>query len=237
LRRYLLIGGVIAVVIVALAAGFFVIRSPQPHAETAAPAETGPAPAPRDTATPQIAAAGDWDPEITPFDKVLGAQDAPVTVIEYSSFTCGHCAAFHIETLPALKERYIDTGVLRLVFRDFPLDGLALRAGMLARCAPEDQYFSMVQVLFANQRQWATAADPVAALMSIGRLAGLSGETIQACLENEALADQIVALRLQGEQKYDIDATPTFIIGGEKVAGNLPLEDFAEQIELLASQN
>ena len=237
MRRYLLIGGVIAVVIVALAAGFFVIRSPQPHAETAAPAETGPAPAPRDTATPQIAAAGGWDPEITPFDKVLGAQDAPVTVIEYSSFTCGHCAAFHNETLPALKERYIDTGVLRLVFRDFPLDGLALRAGMLARCAPEDQYFSMVQVLFANQRQWATAADPVAALMSIGRLAGLSGETIQACLENEALADQIVALRLQGEQKYDIDATPTFIIGGEKVAGNLPLEDFAEQIELLASQN
>ena len=95
-------------------------------------------------------AAGGWDPGITDFDKVLGDADAPVTIVEYASFTCPHCANFHTETMPALKERYIDTGQVRFVFRDFPLNEPALRAGMMARCVPDAQYFNVVDVVFST---------------------------------------------------------------------------------------
>lgn len=175
--------------------------------------------------------AQDWDPAITEFDAVMGDPDAPVTLIEYASFTCGHCANFATDTFDELKTRFIDTGQLRFVFRDFPLDGLALRAGMLARCVEGVDYFAVIHELFASQRQWATADDPVEALQRIGQLAGLSEEAFLACMDNDDLANQIIQLRLDGEEQYNVRATPTFVLNGHVFSGALPLDEFVDRIE------
>jgi len=172
-----------------------------------------------------------WDPGITDFDFVKGDPDAPVTLIEYASLTCGHCAAFHNDTLPALTERYLDPGHVRLVFRQFPLNRVDLQAGMLARCLPDERFFGFVDVLFRTQSDWASAQDPTASLVQLGRTAGLSDERIQACLSDEDLADRIVQVRLEAEEAYDVSATPTFVIDGEAVAGNRPLSFFAERLD------
>src|SRR3546814_10377072 len=119
-----------------------------------------------------LARAQDGEADITDFDRVLGQADAPVTIVEYASFTCPHCAHFHKDTLPELKSQYLDTGKAKLVFRQFPLNQLDLRAGMLLRCAPEAQYFNLAGALFQQQEQWMAAPDPIAALGQIGRTTG-----------------------------------------------------------------
>lgn len=171
-------------------------------------------------------------------ERVLGDPKAPVTIVDYSSMTCPHCARFHAETLPKIKETYIDTGKAKLVFRDFPFDQWALRASMLARCAPAERYFPLLDVLFKGQAQWATAKDPAAALIQTGKLAGLSEATIKACWEDKALADGILNMRLEGQNKDKIESTPTFILssgsGSTKVEGAQPFEKFAEAIDKLA---
>lgn len=172
-----------------------------------------------------------WDPELTEFDQVMGSADAPVTIIEYSSYTCPHCARFHRETLPQLKTEYIDTGIARLVFRDFPLDGVALRAGMMARCLPTPMFFTMNEVLFDQQQQWARSPDPIGALANLGRVAGLNPDAFDACMADEALADRIIQLRLEGAQRYEVSSTPTFVINGAVMAGAQPFDRFARMIE------
>ena len=172
-----------------------------------------------------------WDADIGPFDKVLGDPDAPLTIVEYASFTCGHCADFHEETLPALKEAYIDTGAVRFVFRDFPLDGLALRAGMLARCGRDDQYFGLVDAIFASQDQWIRDDEPMAALQRLGSLAGIGAEQFEACMADEDLSNSIIELRLEAQERYNIRATPSFVIDGEVHSGHLRFNEFAEMID------
>ena len=179
----------------------------------------------------RLAHAQGWDPQISDFDQVLGDPNAPITLIEYASFTCGHCATFHNDTLGPLKTDYIETGQMQFVFRDFPLDGLALRAGMLARCVEGVDYFAVVDELFASQQQWARASDPVAALQAIGQLAGLTEDAFIACMNNEDLANQIIQLRLDGEALYEVRATPTFVMNGDVFSGALPLAQFVERIE------
>ncbi|NBB83178.1 MAG: thioredoxin domain-containing protein [Alphaproteobacteria bacterium] len=181
--------------------------------------------------SPRIALAQDWQAQVTDFDKIKGSADAPVTVIEYASLTCGHCASFHTNTLPDFTAQYIDSGQVRMIWRQFPLNGLDLRAGMMARCAPENRFFGLLDVLFATQADWVSAEDPLAALARIGRTAGLSQDQIDACFADEALADRIVQVRLDAEQKYDVAATPTFVVQGEVVPGNRPLSFFAEMID------
>jgi protein-disulfide isomerase len=181
--------------------------------------------------SPRIALAQDWQAQVTDFDKIKGSADAPVTVIEYASLTCGHCASFHANTLPDFTAQYIDSGQVRMIWRQFPLNGLDLRAGMMARCAPENRFFGLLDVLFATQADWVSAEDPLAALARIGRTAGLSQDQIDACFADEALADRIVQVRLDAEQKYDVAATPTFVVQGEVVPGNRPLSFFAEMID------
>jgi protein-disulfide isomerase len=166
-------------------------------------------------------------------EMALGKPDAPVTIIEYASMTCPHCARFHTETLTAFKEKYVDTGKVRLIFREFPFDGLALRASMLARCAGPDRYFPMLDVLFQQQRQWSSAKDPMAALAQIGRLAGVSPAEFEACMKSEELQNAVVQNRLEGQQKHQVESTPTFIIDGEKHAGALTL---AQLDEILAKK-
>jgi len=163
-------------------------------------------------------------------DMALGKADAPVTVIEYASMTCPHCARFHAETFKAFKEKYVDTGKVRMIFREFPFDGLALRASMLARCAGPERYFPMLEVLFQQQKQWTAAKDPLVALAQIGRLGGVSQEKFDACMKSEELSNAIVQNRLEGQQKHGVESTPTFVIEGEKLTGALTLAQLDEAL-------
>lgn len=169
-------------------------------------------------------------------DRVLGDPKAPVTIVDYSSMTCPHCARFHAETLPKIKEKYIDTGKAKLVFRDFPFDQWALRAAMLARCAPTERYFPLLDVLFKSQAQWSTAKDPAAALIQIGKLAGIGEDTIKACWADQKLADGLLNIRLEAQNKDKIESTPTFVLndGAARVDGAQPFEAFAAAIDKLA---
>ncbi|HEY0835527.1 MAG TPA: DsbA family protein [Azospirillum sp.] len=182
------------------------------------------------------AAAQAIDTQAALADRVLGKADAPVTIIDYSSMTCPHCATFHTETLPKIKETYIDTGKAKLIFRDFPFDQWALKASMMARCAPVERYYPLLDVLFKNQSQWSRAKDPAAALMTYGKLAGLSEATIQACWANKELETGILNIEMAGQNKYKVESTPTFILndGAARITGAQPFEKFAEAIDKLA---
>lgn len=161
-------------------------------------------------------------------ERVMGDPDAPVTILEYSSLTCSHCAAFHANVLPQVKEQYIDTGKAKLVFRDFPLDPLAAAAALVARCVPEDNYFPFLETLFASQQQWSRSPDPLKALQGYARLSGLSAEGLEACLNNEALFQQINTVKEQGAAEYGITGTPTLIVDGEKLPAYTQLPEALE---------
>lgn len=168
-------------------------------------------------------------------DRVMGDPAAPIEILDYSSMTCPHCRAFHIETLPELKKKYIDTGKARLVFRDFPFDKTALMASVLARCGDPKRYFSFLDVLFQQQPKWGAASNPQKSLTRIGKLGGLSESDYQACLNDKTLIDGIIEFRLDGSQKYEVASTPTFIIKGPKgqkrVVGAQPIEVFEQAMK------
>jgi len=164
--------------------------------------------------------------EAWPNDRAIGSAEAPVTMIEYASLTCPHCAKFHKETLPKLKAAYIDSGKLRLVYRDYPIDALAFRAAILTRCVEPERYFAMLEVLFNGQEGWSRAKDPMAALRRIGRLAGVGSEKFDACMTDKELGDRILGTRLKASQEHDVQSTPTFIIGDRKISGAQPYEEF-----------
>ena len=161
-------------------------------------------------------------------DMVLGAKDAPVTVIEYASMTCPHCANFHMGTFKELKTKYIDTGKVRMIFREFPFDPVALQASMLARCAGEKRYFGMLNVLFKSQMKWAKAANPQQALGTIARLGGFTEARFQTCMRDQKLADMILQTRLDGNKKFEVESTPSFIVNGEKTSGNMTIDKWDE---------
>ncbi|GAA0591998.1 hypothetical protein GCM10008943_03780 [Paenochrobactrum glaciei] len=165
-------------------------------------------------------------------EMIYGKEDAPVTIVEYASLTCPHCADFTLNTFPTIKEKYIDTGKVRLIFREFPFDPRATAAFMLARCAPEDRYFPMVNVFFQQLQQWAMAQDGEAALLQIAKLAGFTQESFQACLTNQELLDDINGVRERGSS-YGVNATPTFFINGQKYAGSLSVDDMSAIIDKL----
>jgi protein-disulfide isomerase len=168
---------------------------------------------------------------LAPDDHVLGKPDAPITIVEYASLTCPHCAEFDRDTLPKIKEKWIDTGKAKLVFRDFPLDGLALRAAVVARCAPPDRYFGYIDILFHSQRNWATANDPIQALSRIARLGGMSDQQFQSCINNAELQRAVAASRQTAEKEYGVESTPTFFINGTMMkAGARPFEEFDQAL-------
>lgn len=160
-------------------------------------------------------------------EKSIGRADAPVTVIEYSSLTCPHCAAFHRETLPLIKRDYIDTGKVRIVFWDFPLGNLAMAAAMVARCSGNN-YISMIDALFRSQETWSRSDTPFDAIAGIARLSGMSVDDLENCLDDEALLKALQAKASHASQALGVDSTPTFFIEGKKVPGNLPYEDFQD---------
>jgi len=169
-------------------------------------------------------------------DRFLGKADAPVTIYEYASLDCPHCADFEQNTLPKLKADWIDTGKARLVFRDFPLRPDATRAAILARCAPSDQFFAFVDALFQSQATWAVASNVDAELAKLARLSGMSDEKFKACMSDSAIEKQVLASRLQGEQ-YGISSTPTFFVNGTKIEGALPLPAFEKALTAAANKS
>ena len=169
-------------------------------------------------------------------DRVLGDADAPVTVISYESFTCPHCAAFHTDTFDGFKERFIDSGQVKMIYRDFPLDGSALRASMLARCVAPQQFYGMVTVLFRSQGKWSRDHDLNGALGQIGRLAGVNDEAFDACMANEELLDALVLSRQEASDD-GVRSTPTFEINGKLYPGNRTVEEFARIIDPLLPSN
>jgi len=185
-------------------------------------AQTAPATDAPAVAAPAVAPTG---PRKEGDDMVLGRADAPITIIEYASLTCPHCANFHSATLPQIKAEYIDKGHVKLVYRDFPLDRLALAGAMVARCAGPERYFGFLDVLFRQQGVWARSADPRAALGSIARQGGMSSETFETCLANQEIQTAVLTQSLQGEREFQVQATPTIIINGKKHAGGLSFED------------
>lgn len=164
-------------------------------------------------------------------DMTLGDPDAPVTIVEYVSFTCGHCANFHTRTWPEIEERYVDTGQARLVFREVYFDQFGLWASMLSRCGGEEAFFPMTDMFLARQQEWTRAEEPVAEMTRLARLGGLSQERIQACLTDEAFMTRLVEDYQRNASADEVNSTPTFLINGEKHTGDMSVEDFAALIE------
>ena len=152
-------------------------------------------------------------------ERALGDPDAPVTIIEFSSLTCPHCAALHEEVLPIVKAELIDTGKARLVFRDFPLDPVALAASTMARCAPPRSYFKILNILFDNQDQWARSDNPVDSLTGLMALAGLPRERALECIDTPEIYQGIAGWREQASNEYGVNSTPTMVVEGEVLRG------------------
>ena len=163
-------------------------------------------------------------------EMTMGPDTAKVTVIEYASATCPHCAAFYNDTFGVLKKEYIDTGKIKFVFREFPHQDAALAAFMLARCAPKEKYFPLIDVFFATQQEW--TRDPLAGLNKIAQQAGFTKESFDACMKNEAVAKDILAVRTKAEG-FGVTGIPTFFVNGERFEGENTIEAFRVKIDPL----
>jgi protein-disulfide isomerase len=166
-------------------------------------------------------------------DIALGPADAKVTIIEYASLTCSHCAAFHKETYPELKKRYIDTGKVRFILREFPLDPLATAGFMLARCDSESKYYPITDLLFDQQKNWAFTEKPLDALRQMMRQAGFSQEKFDSCLRDQKLYDAVNAVKNRAMDQFKVDATPTFFINGQRQSGSISIDEIETIIKPL----
>jgi protein-disulfide isomerase len=175
--------------------------------------------------------------EVGADERILGDADAPVTLIDYSSLTCPHCARFHTEVLPRIKSDWVDSGRARVVYRHFPLDRLALAAALSAECIEQDKaYFAYLDVLFEDQQAWSRAEDPLAELQKRARLAGLSPERFDACVRDQAMADRILERVAAARDTLEVSSTPTFFVDGEKIAGAQDYETFDQALRAAAGE-
>ena len=177
------------------------------------------------------AAAGIVSVEEAMSEMVLGKPDAPVTMIEYSSLGCPNCADFHRDTLPRIKTEYVDTGKVRLIYRDFPLGTPALAASMIARCAGPEKYFGFIDIIYRSQAQWSRSNNPLDALSQVARFGGMSKADVGACLKTQALLDHIRRVATLAQETQKVVSTPTFIIGDQTITGAQPFENFKKAID------
>ena len=187
--------------------------------------------------SPKPAPGGGEALAVKPDDRVLGKADAPITIIEYASLTCPHCAHFAVDVLPKLKQKWIDTGKAKLVLRDFPLDEPALRAAMVARCAPPDKFYPLADTFFSQQEQWVTARDYRAALEKLAKLAGIGDKQFKTCIEDKKLEDQVAQSRLTAAQQLGVSSTPSFFVNGQKFEGAPTFEAFDQLLSGLAAKS
>jgi len=188
-------------------------------------------------AAPQLVADAGTALTLTPDDRILGKPDAPITIIEYGSLNCPHCAHFALDVLPKLKQKWIDSGKAKLVFRDFPLDGQALKAAMIARCASPDRFYAFVDAFMKAQPSWVGSPDYLAALSRLAKLGGMSQQQIDACLNDKALEDKIAESRLVADQKLGVDSTPTFFINGAKYTGEPSVPGIDQALSALSAKS
>lgn len=168
-------------------------------------------------------------------EKTMGQSTAPVTVIEYASMTCPHCARFNAEVFPQFKAKYIDSGHVYYILREFPLDPRATGGFMLARCASDDKYFAMVDVLFEQQKNWAfvEAKDVVPGLLQIAKQAGITQERFDACLKDKNIEAGINAVQNRAKTVFKVSGTPTFFVNGKRADGELSIEELDALVEPL----
>lgn len=175
------------------------------------------------------------DLRIDESDYALGPADAKVVVVEYASLTCPHCADFHKNVLPGIKKGFIDAGKVRYVYRDFPLDRVALAAASIARCAGRPSFFGFIETFYATQDRWARASDPIAALEKLARLGGMSKEKFDGCLGDDAIGDEILKRRLEASEDFQVTGTPTLFVNGKRY-GAMSLDQFETLLDRLLSE-
>jgi len=193
-----------------------------------------------ETASEAPAAAATIDVQAALAERSMGSADAPIVIHEYAALSCSHCADFYKETLPKLKEAYIDTGKVRLVYNDFPFNGPALAGAMIARCMPQDQYFKFIKFLFETQEQWAYTQDFQKNLTQSAKLLGASDAMLEACLANEELKGGLIERMQKASTEFKIESTPSFVVNGGKevIKGAQKFEAFQKVIDkLLAESN
>ena len=209
MRNMLIVAGGVAAVAAIVVGAYFGTR----------PSGSGPSPVPAAVAQDKSALLG-----VQPGDHVMGDSKAPITLLEYASFTCPHCASFHTQVLPELKKKWIDTGKVKLIYRDFPLDQVAAKAAQLAECAGKDRYFGVIDLIFRGQATWATGADPIAELAKPLRIAGMGENEVKACLANDAMANAVVN-DYRGGEALGVNSTPTLFINGQMYRGTRSVEE------------
>jgi protein-disulfide isomerase len=185
----------------------------------------GSAPKIKDVAAAEIAKPGDLA------EVVLGRSDAPITIVEYASITCGHCGRFHRDLLPLLKEKYIDTGIVRLFVREFPLERVAAAASLLARCVAPDKTYGVIEAMFEQQQQWLVGPDVRPALLALMKPFGVDEAAFDACLENKTLFKKVVEVRRHASETFGVRSTPTFFINGKALVGPTTFDEFRAIIE------
>jgi protein-disulfide isomerase len=215
-RRNLLVGAGVVAVIVAAGGGYYLWTPPE--AAVAQPAASG-----GEVSMAELMAPGPLG------DEVQGAENAPVTIVEYASMTCPHCSHFHETTYPELKKKYIDTGKVRFIFREFPLDPLAAAASMLARCAGKDKYFPLIDAFFAQQKDW-VVQKPLQPMFNIAKQAGFTQQSFDECLANQQMLNGIEETRTRAAEKLNVNSTPTFFINGKIFRGALTVEELDKQV-------
>src|ERR1700681_332658 len=214
-RRHLLLGSAAVIAVAAAGGGYYfwtrpAVSAPEPPGGADVPMAELMAPPPLG-------------------DESLGSANAPVTIIEYASMTCPHCAHFHETTFPELKKKYIDTGKVRFIFREFPLDPLAAAGSMLARCAGKDKYFPMIDALFSQQKDW-VVQKPLAPMLAIAKQAGFTQQSFDECLANQQMLNGIEESRTRAASKFNVNSTPTFFINGKIFRGALTPEELDKQV-------
>lgn len=161
-------------------------------------------------------------------ERVFGNPDAPVTIVEYASVTCGFCAKFHVETWPTLKAKYVETGKVRFIIREFPLDPLAMAGFMLSRCADDDKWYPLLDRLYQTKEDWAHADNPVEAMVKTLSPYGMTPELFNSCVTRSDLFDKVYAVSERGKKEFGVNATPTFFINGVQRQGALTIQQFDE---------
>lgn len=208
-------------------------KSETPAASMQPAAATGTLPGATTAAAPAAGqeTADASQPALYPDDMYLGKADAKVTIIEYASLSCPHCAKFNAEVLPRLKSEYIDKGLVRWVYRDYPLNNPAYLAAVLAHCGSPLRYFGLIDTLFRSQDYWAAQPQPLVALKQIGVNEGIDEKSYDACLADKNLKDKIISRLQEASTKFKIEATPSFLIQGELHSGEMPFDDFKKLID------
>ena len=176
------------------------------------------------------------DLRISDTDYSLGPKDAEIVLVESASLTCPHCAQFHTQVLPALKKEFIDTGRVRYIYRDFPLDRMALGAAMIARCSGRETFFGFIETFYGAQSSWSRSPKPAQALAKLARLGGMLQNKFDQCLQNAKIQNEILQQRLQASSDFEVRTTPTVFVNGERYVGGMSLKQFRTLLKSMGAK-